>query len=353
MRRLSPPHDDLAGVDAYVRQHPGATPYHRSAWLKAVNEGYKHSGTILAAFDDTDDIVGVLPLCHLALPLGRPALISQPYCDLGGPLANNASVAQALIEEAKRLASDVKASSLSLRLAGPALDIELKHVDAGMQKVSMLCELPHCSETLFKSYKPKLRSQIRKAEKNGLSGEVRQDPEAVEAFYHVFAANMRRLGSPVHALRWFSALHSHYGADMVVGLVYCDGVVVGAGVVLLNGKRASIPWASTLAEYNHLAPNMLLYWTLLSYVCDRGITLFDFGRSTPGEGTYRFKKQWGAVPHELNWLDILNEGTKTSAKSRYSVAAQKLRALVEVIWRRLPLPVANRFGPLIRKYISL
>jgi len=353
VRRLVPPRDNLGLVDTYVRRHPDATPYHRSAWLEAVYEGYGHPVSLLAAFDDRNEIVGILPLCHLSVPGGRPGLVSQAYCDLGGPLADSPDVEEALVREAVYLAKDLRAKSLSFRRSGARLDDEQPESLSGRHKVSMLCKLPESSEALFKSYKPKLRSQIRKAEKNGLTGSVRHDEEALDVFYKVFAANMHRLGSPVHAWSWFRALHAHYGADMIVGVVSFQDVPVGAGIVLLNGQRASIPWASTLSEYNHLAPNMLLYWTLLSYVADRGINVFDFGRSSPGEGTYRFKKQWGAVPHALKWSNLLESELEATGNAEPSQAAKTLRSWVESLWRSLPLSVANRLGPLIRKYISL
>lgn len=49
---------------------------------------------------------------------------------------------------------------------------------------------------------------------------------------------------------------------------------------------------------------MLLYWAMLEYACDQGYRQFDFGRSTPGEGTCRFKEQWGAKSHQLYWYQL-------------------------------------------------
>jgi FemAB-related protein (PEP-CTERM system-associated) len=239
---------------------------------------------------------------------------------------------------------------LHLRLPGPAVD-PLAESALG-KKVSMLCELPESSDALFQSYKPKLRSQIRKAEKNGLSASVTSGPEAIGYFYRVFADNMHRLGSPVHSLRWFQDLQASFGDRLKVGLVYSEEKVIGAGIILINGVRASIPWASTLADYNRLAPNMLLYWTLLAHVTDAGCRVFDFGRSTPGEGTYRFKEQWGAVPYELRWQDLTPEG-EPAVETAPSGQGSKVRALVESAWQRLPLSMANLLGPSVRKYISL
>lgn len=340
----------------YVDLHPAATPYHRLAWLQAIEKAYGHKGRVLIARYGNDTVAGVLPLCHVKTPFGRGQLVSLPFCDLGGPIADTPALAQQLLDAAKAEVKALGAGSLALRLAGePVAEPESTPVDspAPAPKVSMLCQLPENAELLFKSYKPKLRSQIRKAEKNGLSAEVTSSDQAVAAFYPVFAANMQRLGSPVHSLTWFQCLQAAYGENMIIALVRQDDIVVGAGIVLLNGSRAAIPWASTLAEYNHLAPNMLLYWSLLSYVCDRGCRLFDFGRSTLGEGTYRFKKQWGARPHELKWVSFSADGAESPQAGPTSARVMALRQWIERLWQRLPLALANQLGPRIRKYITL
>ncbi|MBY6070322.1 FemAB family PEP-CTERM system-associated protein [Marinobacter salsuginis] len=338
--------------DAYVSQHPKATPYHSSSWLKATERAYHHTGWLVTVHRQ-NDLCGVLPLVEVKPPVGSKSLVSLPFCDLGGPLADDDDVRYLLETEAKTLAETNKARLLEIREGGEAL--EQVKVDSAPRKVRMLCHLPDSSDTLFKSYKPKLRSQIRKAEKNGLRAEVRTDIEAVDLFYRVFAWNMRRLGSPVHSQAWFRELKLAFGDQMLIGLVFLEGEPVGAGIVLLAGNQACIPWASTLDQYNHLAPNMLLYWTLLSHVCDLGYPVFDFGRSTMGEGTYRFKKQWGARPFELIWTDWkTDDGSPQSvATTQQQITVSRLRPLVERLWRRLPLAFANWIGPKLRRYITL
>ena len=114
-----------------------------------------------------------------------------------------------------------------------------------------------------------------------------------------------------------------------------------------------IPWASTLAEYNALAPNMLLYWTIQSQLCERGVRQFDFGRSTFGEGTYKFKKQWGALPVALDWREWDAQGVAPVAAPATAGASSSLRPLIESAWQRLPLAVTNSLGPRLRRYITL
>lgn len=340
--------------DAYVASHPLATPYHYSCWLKAVERAYRHTGWLVTVHRGST-LCGVLPLVEIKTPVGRSNLISLPFCDLAGVLADDCDVRHLLLAEAQSLADTNRAGGLEIRQGGAALEeLDLKSV-SGSPKVRMLSSLPGDANALFQSFKPKLRSQIRKAEKNGLTSEVRKDLDAVEQFYNVFAWNMRRLGSPVHSRAWFRELKQAYGDQMLVGLVFLDDQPVGAGILLMAGSKACIPWASTLEKYNRLAPNMLLYWALLSHVCERGCTSFDYGRSTLGEGTYRFKKQWGAKPYELVWSKWQVEERVESEPERsgHQSGVSRLRPIAEEIWRRLPLAVANWIGPKLRRYITL
>jgi len=212
----------------------------------------------------------------------------------------------------------------------------------------MLLELPSSSEELFSSFRSKLRSQVRKAEKNGIffrwSG-----LEDINTIYSIFSRNMHELGSPVHAKRWLQSVLKHYAQRARVGLAEFEGKAVGMGIILLAGQNVSIPWASTLREYNRLGPNMLLYWNFLKFSADNGYTVFDFGRSTEEEGTYRFKKQWEAHPVPLIWYNDVEE-----MKDNDQVKQQTdKRCMAVEIWQKIPLPVANIIGPHLRKYISL
>jgi lipid II:glycine glycyltransferase (peptidoglycan interpeptide bridge formation enzyme) len=160
---------------------------------------------------------------------------------------------------------------------------------------------------------------------------------------------MRDLGSPVHSKIWFESIFNAYADKAFLVLVYFEEHCVGGAVVIHTENKAVIPWASTLREYNKLAPNMLMYWEVLSETIRRGLPNFDFGRSGFNEGTFRFKKQWGATPEVLQW-QYLEKGELAA-----EVTAQKsaVREKVEQIWQKMPIGLTIAIGPKIRKFISL
>ncbi len=341
--------NDKEQWDAYVQRHPSASPYHLFAWKRAVEDAYGHKAYYLMAEKD-HCITGVLPLIYLKLPLLSGQLVSLPFCDVGDILADNAGASKGLISEAIVLAGKLNAKYIELRSQTGSSSYEYVNLPVSVlsHKVRMFLKLPQSSEMLWDGFKSKLRSQIRKAEKNGLSFKW-GTAEDVEDFYVVFSNNMRDLGSPVHSREWFYAVLRHYGENIRIGMVYHDRQLIGAGIILNTNKIISTPWASTLRDFNNLSPNMMLYWNFLKYASDNGYTGFDFGRSTPNEGTYYFKAQWGAQPVPLHWNYIMLSNNRITLNEAASAKKEKMVH----IWQNLPLGVANFIGPALRKYISL
>ena len=335
--------------DRFVLSSESASPYHRFEWMEAIETAYGHKAYPLAVEVD-GEITAVLPLILMEQPLTKKkALVSLPFCDLGGAIGEQTHC-QLLEKKARELADSMASRDLEVRRRegeGLGFDFDTLARELGTQKVSMVLELQENSEKQLAAFKPKLRSQIKKAMKNGCTTELGNNETLVEDFYQVFSRNMHALGSPVHSKGLIHATCRAYGDQAVIAVTYFEGKVTAGGIVLKNGKNAAIPWASSLAEYNRLAPNMLLYWALLAHCADSGIRTFDFGRSSFGEGTFRFKKQWGAQPYSLSWQNWLEQSAPSAGSSG------KIRLLLESAWRRLPLRLVNVVGPCVRKHIRL
>ncbi len=343
-RQLTSDERDL--WQAFVSEHSDATPYHNWGWMNAVKQAYGFDCLAFALFEQ-NKVVAVLPAVKMKSVLGKVSLCALPYCDVGGLLANSSQEKKQLLTEVLRYTEQQGIEVVDLRQGSNSTVDQVDEV----QKVRMLLTLPESSEQLMKNFKSKLRSQIRKSEKNGLTANLGNDEKHLVGFYQVYSRNMRDLGSPAHSFGWFKAVISAYGHNAIIANVYSDDIVIGAGLVLKSGEICSIPWASTNSDYNRLAPNMLLYWTLLAHATDAGYKTFDFGRSTLGEGTYKFKEQWGAQPALLDWQNYQHGQLVVDAP--IAAKSSSLRQYVENIWRKLPVGLATTLGSNIRKYISL
>lgn len=336
--------------DTYVASHSAASPYHLFAWKQAIEEAYGHKSYYLLAEKD-GEVAGVLPIVHFRLPLLLNEFNSLPFCDVGNILGDNEEVSNLLFNKCLKLCSEKRIKKIHLRgkiseSAGKITAFTPEHHN----KVRMFLDLPESSEALMKGFKSKLRSQIRKAEKNGLIFSWGSNAD-IDGYYAVFSENMRDLGSPVHSKGWFQSIFKYYADNARMGIVSYKEEIVGGCILLSAGETIAIPWASTLRKYNRLAPNMLLYWNVLKYSTDAGFARFDFGRSSEGEGTYKFKKQWGAEPTPLVWYNYTASSRPAEKSGNRSGANSKEK--IALMWSKIPTPVANFLGPKIRKYISL
>lgn len=343
--RLAEKSDRQKWDDFVLSQHSSG-PYQLFAWKEAIESAYYHKSFYLMAEDEKGMARGVFPLVHVKAPFLKGVLISLPFCDYGGPLAVDDHVRQVLVEKALELSKTMKIPLEIRCIAGEPRIAASELFGVKTHKSRMLLSLPGSSDILWDGFKSKLRSQIRRALKEGMEFRI-GGASLVEDFYRVICRNMRDLGSPVHSRSWFASVIDAYGDRARVGVVYKDNVPIGSGIILCCGNSVTIPWASTLREYNALSPNMLLYWEFLKYASDNGYQSFDFGRSTPGEGTFKFKQQWGAEPFPLYWYGD-SADTETMEDS-----AGPLRAYAEKVWSRIPQVLTDKMGPLVRRFITL
>ena len=205
------------------------------------------------------------------------------------------------------------------------------------EKVAHFLKLEDSSGKQFNNFSSKLRSQIRKATKNGLLVEQ----SSLEDFYPIYINNMHRLGSPHLSKTFFRNLLENYShGEAVVFSVKYGQKHIGSSILLIFKGFSEVTWASTYKDFNHLAPNMILYWKMIEYCIERKIRIFSFGRASKESGSLRFKKQWGGDEIQLVWNYFKPQ----------NVRIEKVKFL-SVIWRLLPRFIVKIFGPIFTKFV--
>ncbi len=346
--------DDAAAWDAFVSAHPGAEYCHLFHWRRIIEEVYRHRPYYLAAVNEDagsekgGPIRGIFPLFQFKPILRKPKLVSIPFFDQTGLLAENHEMEAMLLYAGLQLLRSKSYSSLEIRQASPSLfagaqcpeDLKSR---VSTLKVSLKVRLCPSQEELLQGFKSKLRSQINKGLKNGLQSHIGKE-ELLEPFYQVFSRNMRDLGSPVHSKKFFEAIFTYFREHAFICLVSLHSQPVAAGFMFRFKDEIKNPWASSLKEFRHLNTNMLLYWEMIRFACAQGMHRFDMGRSSLGAPTYTFKKQWGPEENQLYWYSWFLDGNEPN---------ENPETLTLKSWKRLPMLAANILGPLVRKKISL
>jgi FemAB-related protein (PEP-CTERM system-associated) len=333
---------ELVEWDRYVLASHGTTGYHLMGWRNIIEESFGHHTCYVVAKDGSGQVRGILPLVMLSSGLFGKFFVSVPFVNYGGAIGDDDDTVTCLVNEAVKQAQAYGARHIELRNDRPC-QVQLP---SSRRKVSMRLDLPRDFELLWKQFPSKLRSQIRRAQKENMTVQF-GGAEYVNDFYAVFARCMRDLGTPVYSKRFFDTICRHFPKESCICVVSHDGMPVAAGFLYGFRSVLEIPWAASDRRFSRLAPNMLLYSSVLEHACREGFLTFDFGRSNPDSGTYRFKEQWGALPHQLHWYYWMADGDTipqlNPQNPKYELAIK--------VWRQLPLPLANWLGPRIVKFL--
>ena len=330
--------DEFEPWNAYIDSNPAASLYHRAEWKDLIQKVFGHECFYLYA-SQKGEFAGVLPLVRLKSYLFGDFMVSMPYFNYGGAIANSLFIEQRLMHAASDLARSKGVAHIEYRD-----DIARDSLPVRSDKVNMILPLPESEAQLWNSFPSKLRSQVRRAQRETVQVKC-GSAECLTDFYAVFAQNMRDLGTPVYGRALFENILQTFPGSCQIINVYHAGRPVAAAFLLGYKESLEIPWASTIKDVNHLSINMLLYWEVLKFAIKNRYRYFDFGRSSMDSGTYRFKQQWGAIPKQSYWHYWLPDNVDMP-----KLNPDNPRFLLAIsIWKKLPVFLTKILGPCIVK----
>ena len=322
--------------ESFVASVPAANFFHRADWQGILREVFRHRTYYLYA--ERDGVIeGILPLAHVNSRLFGNSLVSLPFAVYGGLVATSTEAAAALEAEAEKIARSLGVDHLEYR------NVDARHADWPKQDlyVTFRKEILPDEEANMLAIPRKQRAMVRKSIKNGLRSEIDVD---ASRFFALYADNVRRHGTPALPRCYFDSLLRVFGKDCEVMTVVDAAGTPVSSVLSFYFRDEVLPYyAGDAVRARELAANDFKYWELMRRACARGLKVFDYGRSKVGSGSFSFKKNWG---FELRPLHYEYRLYKRDAIPQNNPNNPKYKLMI-VAWRRLPLWVANRLGPLI------
>ncbi len=332
--------NDSSRWDAFIEKSDDSTFFHRAGWKVVLEEAYGHKVHFLYA--ERDGLIeGILPLAQVKSLLFGNNLVSLPFCVYGGVVADNKEAADALIEAACKLADGLKVDALELRNS----KISGRNWPEKSLYYTFRRSISEDNDANMSAIPRKRRAMIRQGIKNGLLSE---SDDGWERVYNTYAESVRNLGTPVFSAKYFRILREVFKSDCRVLMITHEGQDV-AGLMSFYFKDQVLPYyaGSYESAKTHKAHDFM-YWELMRRSGEEGIKLFDFGRSKADTGPYLFKKGWGFEPEPLHYEYYL---VKADAIPELNPNNPKYKLFIDV-WKKLPLPVANRLGPLLSRSLG-
>ena len=331
--------------DAFVVSQDDSTFFHRYGWAEVLASVYGVKPYYFIA-KSAGEIKAVLPLIYLSSPFFGKSLVATAFT-VGGGVLGEPVAAKALLEQAARLGEELGVGYVELR-GGQMPGGTPGWIAKSETYASFIRDLPEAEDDNLKAIPRKKRADIRKGIKALGEGKVEVEITDEHEVWPLYAMSVRNLGTPVFPRKLMTKLAAVFGQDVEMSVVHHGGQNV-AGLLSFYHKDTVLPYyggAAPAARGLHAYD--LMYWAQMRRAVDRGMTKFDFGRSKLGTGAFSYKTFWGFEPEALVYHYHL-----VKAKDIPDINPNNPKfKLISETWRKLPLPVANRLGPLLARNLG-
>ena len=326
--------------NSYVAHHTRGTFFHLAEWREILQQAFKIE-TFYLYSQDSIGINGILPLALVRRPLLGKVMISTPFCVLGGALSDNVDITKQLEDTAVELAKQHKVNYLELRYH------EQTRTDWPVNSdYFIFCkDLHQNNEENFKAIPKSRRKEIRKALSINLTCENDMD---INRFYSIYSCSLRNQGTPVYPKRYFEVLRNIFKERLQILTVSQDKNAICSMLSFYFSNRVMLYYIGGMPSARSLRANDFVIWKQMQYACDKGVEIFDLGRSIAGTGSFNSKKTWGIKPEQLVYQYYLIRANNVPHINPLNPRYRPAIAL----WKRLPLPIANSIGPLFSRIIA-
>lgn len=291
------------------------------AWRACGREPFAHPDYVTLFASDAEEAIcitltssaGVAILPLILRPMGRLSWAGGTTCmdatspyGYGGPYASDdveigdlwAVVSEWMTEHS------VVSSFVRLALDAPMSSVLPYGTSLKSGAMNVIVDLGRSEEDQWRHYEHKVRKNVNKANRAGLSVELKESFTDLEEFFSLYSSTMDRRGASAwyyFDLEFFSTLTKTMRGSWVAAEVRDDcGRLVSAELILQSDRYLYSFLGGTLREAFPHAPNDLLKHAVIGYGRESGRSGYVLGGGyTVDDGIFRYKRAFdptGCVP---------------------------------------------------------
>lgn len=275
----------------FLDRQPEASPLARFEWRSILKDSYGTKTHFLLA-ETQGEIAGVLPAYISRSLRGRQRLYSTRF----GLVTDTQPVADELLDHVAEFA---RQDGLIATLVTSGWQ-KLASRPASYTRTTVAIELRD-EDGMWRGLRDKTRNMVRRAEREGIT--IAEGPQFVDVLYDHYAANMLRIGIPMHSRRFFHVTLKHLADRSIVLAAMLDGKPIASMLIHLGNGIACYPYQNALYEFRKLAPIQALNWAAMRLCAAQGMTVLDMGESTLDSLVYRSKVNFGGLARPIYYFD--------------------------------------------------
>jgi len=332
--------------DSFVKMHPAGTPYHLTNWIKTIKETYHYDPVMYMDVNKSGKIECVFPFFLINNIFTSKRIISLPFSDYGGPIANHQASIQRIIET---LNNDYSSYIKNIEIRSDIKDyVGYKGLNYYKRHVA---KLSSDEEKIYSEInKRTIQYSIRKAKKKGVRVYEDNSIEGLKNFIRLNSMTRLKHGVPSQPDKFFYNLFNNMISKKngFILLAEYRSKIIAASVFITVGRQVHYKYnASDLSYLKEAAPNHLITWKAIQKGINEGYDVFDFGRTSPdNKGLIRYKRMWGAEEFDCVY-SYFPEIRGASSFAESSIFYK----LSTGVWKRLPTFMRSTIGTYIYKYL--
>jgi hypothetical protein len=271
--------------------------------------------------------------------------VALPFADFCPPMASDAAAFEMVLAEAVKHAQERRWRYLEIR-GGSKL---MGKAPASVAFRAHILDLSAGTDHLFARLEGRMRTAIRKAEKEGVRVEVSNAAEAIETYYAMHCETRKKHGVPPQPWSFFQNLYSHIISKEsgIVAVARHQGAPIAAAVFVHSGRQAVYKFSASNAAFLRLCGNNLVLWEAIKWYANHGFSSMHFGRTSLGnDGLRKYKTGWGTEETTLEYFRY------SLPKQTYVVDQDRSEGGHNRALGLLPSPLFRLAGRMLYRHLS-
>ncbi|MFX0194925.1 MAG: lipid II:glycine glycyltransferase FemX [Candidatus Hodarchaeota archaeon] len=284
--------------DAFVENHPYASVYHHSSWMKVIAITYRHVTPLCFLVEDKDyNIHSAIPCFIVTSKVTGTRMVSLPFTSYCDPLVHEQGDFILLFDTVVDKFNKISASYLEFRVLKKTDLFKDERLKIHNYYKTHILNLKAGFEEIKRQFPRDILYSRRRALKSGVTVRQYSCEQDLKDFYLIHAKTRKRQGFPVQPYAFFKNMVEimHPQGHFVLLVGELDRRVIAGMVLFKFNNLISFEIGASDPKYLAVRPNHLLIWTAIEMACSEGYHYFDFGKSPPeNKGLIEFKTRWGA-----------------------------------------------------------